>query len=299
MYIRLLLLLAVGTTLVLSACGGGGGDPRPDLLFVSTRDGDYAIYAMDADGARQKRLTPTKVDTSSPAGLFFQIDPAWSPDGAKIAFASRRAGSSDIYVMRADGTGTRRLTATRVDETHPTWAPDGQQIAFKRADDIYVMNVDGSSARAISHDTGSDSDPAWSPDGNWLAFTRRLSGTQEREVWIMRPDGSDPKRLTSLRGSSINPAWSPDGSQIVFASNIVGSLYDLYLVDVTSKRVHRLTKRGTDTFGPAWSPDGSMIAFSQDGSISTTDLKGQTETLTDGKNNDSSPAWNPVERPEG
>ena len=298
MYIRLLLLLAVGTTLMLSACGGGGGDPRPDLLFVSTRDGDYAIYAMNADGGRQKRLTRTEVDTSSPAGLFFQIDPAWSPDGAKIAFASRRAGSSDIYVMRADGTGTQRLTATHVDDTHPTWAPDGQQIAFKRADDIYVMKADGTSAHLISHAMGSDSDPAWSPDGNWIAFTRRLSGTQEHEIWIMRPDGSDSKRLTSLRGSSINPAWSPDGGRIVFASNIVGSLYDLYLVEVADKRVHRLTQEGPDTFGPAWSPDGSTIAFSQDGAISTTDLKGQTDALTDTSNNDSSPAWNPVRPPE-
>ena len=152
MHIRLLLLVAVGTALVLSACGGGG-DPRPDLLFVSTRDGDYAIYAMNADGGRQKRLTRAEVDTSSPAGLFFQIDPAWSPDGATIAFASRRAGSSDIYVMRADGTGTQRLTATRVDDTHPTWAPNGQQIAFKRADDIYVMNADGTLAHEISHAT--------------------------------------------------------------------------------------------------------------------------------------------------
>jgi TolB protein len=299
MYIRLLLLLVVGTTLLLSACGGGGGDPRPDLLFVSTRDGDYAIYAMDVDGARQKRLTPTEVDTSSPAGLFFQIDPAWSPDGATIAFASRRAGTLDIYVMQADGTGTRRLTAKRVDDTHPTWAPDGRQIAFKRAEDIYVMNADGTSAHAVSHAMGSDSDPAWSPDGKSIAFTRRRSGTQEREIWVMRPDGSDARRLTSLRGVSINPAWSPDGSQIAFASNIVGSLYDLYLVDVTSKRVHRLTKRGPDTFGPAWSPDGSMIAYSQDGAISTTDLKGETDALTESKNNDSSPAWNPVPPPQG
>ena len=160
MHIRLLLPLAVGTMLLLSACGGGG-DPRPDLLFVSTRDGDYAIYAMNADGARQKRLTRAEVDTSSPAGLFFQIDPAWSPDGATIAFASRRAGTFDIYVMRADGTGTRRLTATRVDDAHPTWAPDGQQIAFKRADDIYVMNADGTSA----HRSRTPWDPTAIPHG--------------------------------------------------------------------------------------------------------------------------------------
>ena len=122
MHIRLLLLVAVGTAVVLSACGGGG-DPRPDLLFVSTRDGDYAIYAMNVDGGRQKRLTRTEVDTSSPAGLFFQIDPAWSPDGAKIAFASRREGSSDIYVMRADGTGSRAVTRTKDWESAPDWGP--------------------------------------------------------------------------------------------------------------------------------------------------------------------------------
>ena len=296
MHIRPLLLVTVGAAVVLSACGGGG-DPRPDLLFVSTRDGDYAIYAMNADGGRQKRLTRTQVDTSSPAGLFFQIDPAWSPDGRTVAFASRRAGTLDIYVMRADGTGTQRLTATRVDDNHPTWAPNGQQIAFKRADDIYVMKADGTLAHEVSHATGSDSDPAWSPDGKWITFTRRPSGTQEREIWIMRPDGSDQQRLTSLRGSSINPAWSPDGRRIVFASNIVGSLYDLYLVEVAGKRVQRLTQAGPDTFGPAWSPDGS-IAFSQDGAISTTDLKGQTDALTDTSNNDSSPAWNPVQPPE-
>ena len=58
----------------------------------------------------------------------------------------------------------------------------------------------------------------------------------------MRPDGSDPERLTSLRGSSINPAWSPD-SRIVFASNIVGSLYALYMVGVAGSAVHRLRRR--------------------------------------------------------
>ena len=276
MHIRLLLLVAVGTAVVLSACGGGG-DPRPDLLFVSTRDGDYAIYAMNVDGGRQKRLTRTEVDTSSPAGLFFQIDPAWSPDGAKIAFASRREGSSDIYVMRADGTGTQRLTATRVDDNHPTWASNGQQIAFKRADDIYVMKADGTLAHEISHAMGSDSDPAWSPDGNWIAFTRRSSGTQEREIWIMRPDGSDPERLTSLRGSSINPAWSPDSKRIVFgAANESGDPDHptINVLDLATGHTRRLT---TGAY-PVWSPDGTRIAVVDNCRISLIPAKGGKRT---------------------
>jgi Tol biopolymer transport system component len=111
----------------------------------------------------------------------------------------------------------------------------------------------------------------------------------------MRTDGSDARRLTSLHGSSINPAWSPDSRRIVFASNIVGSLYDLYVVTVSDRRVRRLTRSGPDTFEPAWSPDGSTIAFSQDGAIATVDLQGKTTTLTSTSNNDSSPAWNPVQ----
>ena len=287
-----LILVAVVALAALSSCGGEVA-PRPDLLFVSTRDGDYAIYEMNGDGHAQRRLTEATPDTSSPSGLYFQIDPAWSPDGSSIAFASRRAGSFDIYAMRSDGTGTRRLTATRGDDTHPTWSPDGARIAFERDGDIFVMESDGSPARPITRTQASDNDPAWSPSGAWIAFARRLPGESEREIWVMRPDGSGAKRLTVLHGSSINPSWSPDGSRLVFASNIIGSLYDLYVVGLADTRVRRLTRRGPDAIEPAWSPDGSTIAFAQDGSISTTDLIGQSEALTDSSNNDSSPAWNP------
>lgn len=291
-YIRLLFILCACVALLVSACGGSG-DPNPDLVLVSTRDGDYAIYAMNADGSRQKRLTKAENDPSTPAGLFFQIDPAWSPDAASIAFASKREGTFDIDVMHADGSGTHALTSTRADDTHPRWSPDGKQIAFKRDEDIYVMQADGTAAHSISGSQASDGDPAWSPDGKWIAFARRQPGTPVREIWVMRPDGSESRPVTSLHGTSINPAWSPDGSQIVFASNIIGGLYDLYIIRVGGKNVRRLTRSGPDTFEPAWSPDGSTIAFSQDGSIWTVDLKGETAELTDSGNNDSSPAWNP------
>src|SRR5438045_1928309 len=93
--------LAAGVLLV-GGCGSSGQAPL-DLVFVSTRDGDYALFGVAANGKHERRLTKEKGDPSTPAGLFFQIEPAWSPDGQLIAFASRRDGRSHIYVMRPDG----------------------------------------------------------------------------------------------------------------------------------------------------------------------------------------------------
>src|SRR5262245_31077837 len=97
-------LLAVACVAALSGCGSSKR-PRPDMVFVSSRSGVYAIYAMNADGGRQRRLSHTEPGkSSSPDDLFFQIQPAWSPDGGSIAFSSKRTGTSQIYVMRAGGT---------------------------------------------------------------------------------------------------------------------------------------------------------------------------------------------------
>ena len=74
---------------------------------------------MNADGGGERRLTERRETPSTPAGLFFQIEPAWSPDGTKIAFASRRRGTFDIYVMNADGTGTRAADLDE-GERHPS-----------------------------------------------------------------------------------------------------------------------------------------------------------------------------------
>lgn len=289
----------VAAVMVLGAGCGEDVKARPDLAFVSTRDGDYAIYEMNADGAGQRRLTDHDPDAASPVRLYYQVEPAWSPDGTQIAFASRRQGSFDIYVMRADGTGTRRLTSGKVPDNYPTWSPDGSKIAFSRNDaDIYVMNADGSDARRITDVSASESEPAWSPDGQWIAYVRRAPATEARELWVMRPDGSERRRLTSLRRQSINPAWSPDAEQIAFSSDAGRDrYYDIFVLGLGEKGVRRITRTGSDAFEPAWAPDGSTIAFSRDGSIVAVDLDGNVETLTDASGNDSSPAWNPVPPP--
>jgi TolB protein len=286
--------IVAGGVLLLTACGRGG-DPRPDLVFVSTRDGDYALYAMNADGGRQQRLSDEDADTSSTGAIFFQVEPAFSPDGRRIAYASRRAGSFDVYVIGVDGTRARRLTATDAVDRGPSFSQDGRQIVFTRGEqgDLYVMAADGSGPRRITREPAEETEPAWSPDGRWIAYVRRTPGTDVREIWVVRPDGSERRRVTSLQAASYTPAWSPDGSRIAFTSNARDSLFEIYSVRVDGSGLRRITRSDEDAFDPAWSLDGGSIAFSRGGAIFLVDLDGGEERLTDGANNDSSPVWNP------
>ena len=220
---RLLGAAALVAVLASAASCGGSGGARPDLLLVSTRDGDYAIFELDADGSGQQRLTDSDADPEGQQPVFFQIDPAWAPDASRIAFASRRGTSFDVYSMLADGSDTQQLTSTKENDVHPTWSPDGKSIAFTRSPGrIYVMNVDGSGAHRLTKSLAEEADPAWSPDGDWIAYTQRTPGTPVRELWLVRPDGSGTRRVTSFGQTIYGPTWSPDSKRIAFAGISTG-----------------------------------------------------------------------------
>ncbi len=287
---------AIVLLLLLAGCGGSSS-PGNAIAYVSSQDGDYAIYAMNANGSSQGRLTDERGDVSTLHGVQFQTQPAWSPDGTKIAFASAREGSFDIYVMNSDGTGTKRLTSTKENDQHPTWSSDGNSIAFSRfsnVDHLYVMNADGTDARRLTDDDlTAEGEPAWSPDGKWIAYSHVQSGTELREIWVVRPDGSGRRSVTKLGAKSYTPTWDPDSKRLAFSSNSGGALYDIYTVNVDGTNVQRVVSSTTDSFEPAWSPNGTDIAFSRDGAIVVTTLAGVEQQLTNPEDNDSSPAWNP------
>ena len=277
--------------------GCGGDDPSsPDLAFVSSRDGEYAIFVMAANGDGERRLTAAEDELEIGESPFFQVEPAWSADGTKIAFVSGRTGSADIFVMNADGSGTRALTATKQNDSHPTWEPSGGRVAFARDGDIYLVDSTGGAPEKISDVLVEESDPAWSPDGAWIAYVRRTPGTAIQNVWVMRSDGSERRALTKQDGRAFTPAWAPDSSRIVFATNAESDeAYELFTVGLDGKGLQRVTPTAGDNFEPSWSPDGSKIAYQEAGAIFTVELGGgDVEKLTDGDGNDSSPAWNPV-----
>jgi Tol biopolymer transport system component len=287
------LVCAAALTAPLVAGCGGSGKPRPDLAFVSTRDGDYAIFVMNADGSRQKRLTHDHGDPATPKGLFFQVEPGWSPNGRRFAFVSKRDGHQHVYVMSRNGAGARRLTDTSQDDADPSWSPDGRLIAFSREGALFVVPATGDRARRLVRGFGNAADPAWSPNGKLVAYDYREPGGPIREIWLARADGSARRRLTDLKAESVGPAWSPDGRRIAFASNVHGGHFEIYTIGVDGKHLRQETSASSDTVDPAWSPDGKEIAFSRDGAIWTVDLGGNERKLTDAKNNDSAPAWKP------
>jgi len=290
-------LLQLALVVALSASCGGSSKPEgpPDLLFVSPRDGDYAIFGADAQGDHVRRLSEAKGDPSSPAGLFFQVEPAWSPDGSQIAFASTRDGGSHIFVMRADGSGTRRITNESAEDNRPSWSADGATILFAREGALFVVPAGGGEARRVGRGLGNAAGPAWSPDGKRIAYDYRNPGFSIREVYLMNADGTGIHRLTSLRHVSGLPAWSPDGQRIAFQSNASGSHYEIYSIGIDGKGLRQETHSEIDTITPAWSLEGE-VTFSRDGSLWTIDAGGDETELTSSDGNDSSPAWRPSGR---
>jgi Tol biopolymer transport system component len=289
--------------LTLAGCGGGDTPKNADaLVFVSTRDGPYEIYASKADGSDQHRLTKDKGDASNAAGLYYQIDPAWSPNAKRIVFASSRDGGLHLWVVDAAGEKSTRLTNGKMQDKHPTWSPDGRQIAFARGapSRVDVMNADGSGAQSLTSGDDEQTDPAWSPNGRWIAFSRRTPASPTREIWLAHPDGTGAHPVTKLQSSSVGPSWSPDGKRIAFASNARGGLYAIYTISIEGNDLKEVDSSQSDEVEPAWSPNGRLIAFTRDGAIVTVAAGGGAEaTLTDPSNNDSSAAWKPTVRAGG
>lgn len=198
--------------------------------------------------------------------------PVSNPDG--LILLGTVAYPAELYVMRPDGSGQRRLTRDSANDLGGHWSPDGRQIVFSRAEysratepeqprDIHVMNADGSGKRRVYHGPGGAYWPKWSPDGSRIAFYQADPGVGAR-IWVMQADGSSPQLVTEL-APSIMPDWSPDGSKLVYIGRRAArEQYSAYVIRIGDSAEELLGGDDVclrDIFEPQWSPDGSRIVY--------------------------------------
>jgi Tol biopolymer transport system component len=165
---------------------------------------------------------PAPAATSSPTKLIastrVQDSQQFSPDGKRIAFASDRSGSLEIWVSDSEGLNPVQLTSigSRTTGT-PRWSPDGQWIAFDSRPggnpDIYVINAQGGSPRRLTTDLAADVVPSWSRDGKWIYFGSNRTG--EFQIWKVPSEGGQAIQIT--RKGGFEAFESPDGKLIYYA----------------------------------------------------------------------------------
>lgn len=216
---------ATGSGIVILTCEMPG-----DILVVGVNDGDNI-------------QRPVEVNLTNGQG---GTDPAWSPDGSRIAFASDRAGSYDIYTMSSDdGQDVRRLTEDDTAEADPSWSPDGSWIAYTGR-----LREDRTTQCGNMPIAGSPTCTGTCPgdDEEEDSFTS-VGGPY---IYRMAADGSQQKRVTEAGGAA-EPDWSPDGSQILFVGGCKAGEVELFLIasDGTGSWV-QLTSDPAEESSPSW-----------------------------------------------
>jgi len=186
----------------------GGPDGRR-LAAAAERDRNLDIFRAPIGGSRIWLTKHPGRDS----------EPAWSPDGSRIAFVSYRdwPDGPAIYVMDSDGGGLRRLTDAPWQSNEPAWSPDGERLAYAAGDGegasiLRVLDVATGVDRPLTEDDASRRSPAWSWDGRFLADEYHVPGVRGYHIRVRTLDGRDDWSVTdSTLGRNSSPAWTPSG----------------------------------------------------------------------------------------
>jgi Tol biopolymer transport system component/serine/threonine protein kinase len=229
-----------------STTAGGSGTPllrNPTFSLVTDQAGQELYPSLAPDGkslvyagraAGNWDIYAQRIGEKSPVNLTrdSEVDdtqPAFSPDGERIAFRSERDGGG-IFVMDVSGTNVKRITNFGYD---PAWSPDGQEILcasviastearLSSQSQLFVVNVGTGEKRPITPQTGIAMQPQWSPHGDRVAYWAQVQG--RLDVWTIPARGGEAVAVTSDAAVDWNPVWAPDGKYLYFTSNRGGSM---------------------------------------------------------------------------
>lgn len=236
----------------------------------------WSHFSQQTDSTVQVQ-EPTPLTTFS--GLEF--DPAFSPDGASMAFAWTGSGrrNVDIYIKQMGTEHVRRLTHHPGFDLEPTWSPDGSFVAFARINSaaectLHIAPTQGGDIQQIGHCGAplpysawvkTNHNLAWSPDGRWLAYAERPTPTAPYAIMLLSLRTHEKQQLTypseAIPGDHY-PVFSPDGNSVSFIRDATRSQKSLFTVPVSGGPPIALSTQKQNIWGHDWAPDGETLLFS-------------------------------------
>ena len=201
--------------------------PNGGRLSYVLQNLDANIWRLPLDRSRGK-------NSPSPEKLFAsvreELDPAFSPDGRSIVFASNRSGHWNLWTGNVDGSGLHELAAQSLLPFHPAWSPDGRRIAFDASafgkGDIWVIDTAGGQPTRLVAMPGGAQVPFWSPDGTRVLFYTNAEGT--RQIWEVPATGGTPVQLTQK--GTYDPSESQDGRYLYYGSVLSAGVWRMPIV---------------------------------------------------------------------
>jgi TolB protein len=262
------------------------------IAYAMTGKGNE-IGSVSADGGDNKVLT--KMGHES-------LMPAYSPDGNQIAFTSYLRGTPDLWIVASGGGRARAISKKPGMNSGAAWVPGGRELiltlSFEGNAELYrIAAQDGRVVDRLTRNPFIDMSATLSPDGTQVAFVSDRGGSAQ--IYVMPATGGQARRLTFQGGNNTTPKWRPrpDKPQIAFTGRDERGAFDVFVYDMQTQKIDRVTQNQGSNQSPDWAPDGRLLVYSSSrGGLFVTNPETRKETqIFKGRVN--SPSWGPAPKP--
>lgn len=257
------------------------------IIYVSGHRPDHEnrqVYEMVLTTQKERRITHHDGDDSSPLYhpkkpyLFYasttdeikeklELD-KWALASGKISsdIHEQHKTMADIYESKLDGSSIQRLTQTPGYDSELTIDPNGRHLVFSSVRsgelELYLSSIPTKFAVQLTHEKGESGGPSYSFSGKQLAWSHFNKGETASQIVLGNDRAGKKHDLTTAPARSLYPSWHPNNDEIIFSSdrNEKGNL-ELYVLNVKTNCLKRLTYQGGDDIYPVFSPDGKKVLF--------------------------------------
>ncbi|MDR0485264.1 MAG: Tol-Pal system beta propeller repeat protein TolB [Elusimicrobiota bacterium] len=233
---------------------GEDGIALSKIAFINDGTKFKELYTADYDGHNLRRLTRDNK---------LNVLPKWAPSGAQIIYTSYLFNNPDLFSLNLSANKRSVVSKYQGLNTAAAYSPDGQRIVLTLSrgsyPNLYMIDARGQIVRKMTDGYFIDTSPSFAPNGQEIVFISDRMGYPQ--LYIMNVSGGNVRRLPA-NGYCDSPAWSPRGDKIVFTMRIGNSNYDIYIYDLRTSNITKLTQGNGNNEDPVWSPDGRFVAFS-------------------------------------